>query len=77
MVRGISRLLMISAVLATTGGCYNSGDPAGPLRAIANQVIRATAQEISNPLRGQYEDMLLPVLTELAGALGLPASSPG
>jgi probable F420-dependent oxidoreductase len=28
-------------------------------------------------LGGRYEDMLLPVLTELAGALGLPASSPG
>jgi hypothetical protein len=49
--------------LAALSGCGRQGDD-GPLRAIASPAIPAIAQEINNPLRGQYEDMLIPLFPQ-------------
>jgi hypothetical protein len=68
MVRGISAVVMISAVLAALSGCggqRGGGQTgSGPLRAVAALTVPAEAQEISNPLRGQYEDMLIPLFPQ-------------
>jgi hypothetical protein len=66
MVHGtriVTRLVLVCTVLAALSGCGRQGDD-GPLRAIANPAIPAIAQEISNPLRGQYEDMLIPLFPQ-------------
>lgn len=63
MFRGISGLVAACAVLVTMCGCGEHSD-SGPLRAIINPAVPATVQEISNPLRGQYEDLLLPLFPQ-------------
>ncbi|WP_144207516.1 hypothetical protein [Mycobacterium tilburgii] len=53
------------ALLAT--GCGKPGAPE-PLSAIATPAIPMGVQEVPNPLRGQYEDLLMgPVLRILNG----------
>ncbi|MBW0013101.1 hypothetical protein [Mycobacterium sp.] len=51
-----------AALLAS--GCGHRNDP-GPLSAMVTAVIPATAQEIPNPLRGQYEDLLQPLFPQV------------
>lgn len=54
----LTRLVIVSAMLFGVSGCSGQRD-SGPLQAIVSAVIPAGAQEIANPLRGQYEDMQL------------------
>lgn len=63
MVRRITAVVVVCALLAGMGGCGGNSH-GGPLRAIASPVIPATVQEIPNPLRGQYEDLLLPLFPQ-------------
>ncbi|ORB74605.1 hypothetical protein [Mycobacterium scrofulaceum] len=44
-------------------GCGGNGDP-GPLSAMVSPAIPPTAQEIGNPLRGQYEEGLNPLFPQ-------------
>ncbi len=44
-------------------GCSKHSDP-GPLSAIVSPAIAPSAQEIANPLRGQYEDLLNPLFPQ-------------
>ena len=55
-----TRLVVVCAMLVALSGCTGQRDN-GPLRAIVSPVIPASAQEIANPLRGQYEDMQEPL----------------
>ncbi|MGB9303859.1 MAG: hypothetical protein WCB92_09325 [Mycobacterium sp.] len=59
-------MFAVCAVLALNA-CSSQG-PSGPLSAMANPAIPANAQEIPNPLRGQYEDRMEPLFPQ-----GVPA----
>jgi hypothetical protein len=63
MFREIGGLVVACALLVTVSGCRGHSS-SGPLRAISNPAVPATMQEISNPLRGQYEDLLLPLFPQ-------------
>ena len=58
---------MLPVVVCTTAlvlnGCNGHSNP-GPLSAMVSPVIPPTVQEISNPLRGQYEDLLNPLFPQ-------------
>jgi hypothetical protein len=57
---------MLAIVVYTTlllGGCSEQSNP-GPLSAMVSPAIPPTVQEISNPLRGQYEDLLNPLFPQ-------------
>lgn len=57
---------MLSAVVCAAlvlSGCGGKSD-AGPMLAMVSPAIPPTAQEISNPLRGQYEEMLNPLFPQ-------------
>ncbi len=57
---------MLAAVVCTAvvlSGCGGKSDP-GPLSAMVSPAIPPTAQEIPNPLRGQYEGMLNPLFPQ-------------
>ncbi|OBG70533.1 MULTISPECIES: hypothetical protein [unclassified Mycobacterium] len=58
--RALAAALCTAAVVA---GCGDKTDP-GPLSAMVSPAIAPTAQEISNPLRGQYEEMLNPLFPQ-------------
>ncbi len=64
-IRGLVLGVLLAAmmVFATMSGCGSHPDP-GPLRAIAAPAIPATVQEIPNPFRGQYEDLLEPLFPQ-------------
>ncbi len=64
IVRRLSTVAVITAVLAALSGCGGQQRGSGPLRAVAALNIPAEVQEISNPLRGQYEDMLIPLFPQ-------------
>ena len=57
----------LPVVVCTTAlvlnGCNGHSDP-GPLSAMVSPAIPPTVQEISNPLRGQYEDLLNPLFPQ-------------
>jgi hypothetical protein len=55
---------LLCAVLAATGGCGKHPAAMEPLVAIASPAIPATVQEVTNPLRGQYEDLLQPLFPQ-------------
>jgi hypothetical protein len=59
----ITRFVLVCAMLAALSGCSGQRDN-GPLRANVSPVIPASAQEIANPLRGQYEDMQEPLFPQ-------------
>ncbi|MGV7371901.1 hypothetical protein PJH51_29125, partial [Mycobacterium kansasii] len=42
-------------------GCSSRQPNNGPLTAMVSPAIPSTVQEIPNPLRGQYEDLLEPL----------------
>jgi hypothetical protein len=69
-VRGISALVVVSAVLAAVSGCggvrpsVGGQRGSGPLRAVPALTIPADVEEVSNPLRGQYEDMGIPLFPQ-------------
>jgi hypothetical protein len=58
---------MLPVVVCTTAlvlnGCNGHSNP-GPLSAMVSPAIPPTVQEISNPLRGQYEDLLNPLFPQ-------------
>ncbi|MBG0725668.1 hypothetical protein LIX17_05080 [Mycobacterium avium subsp. hominissuis] len=58
--RALAAVIGIAAVLS---GCGGKPDP-GPLSAMVSPAIPPTAQEIPNPLRGQYEQMLNPLFPQ-------------
>src|SRR5246127_3752641 len=65
MIRSVKK--GAAAVIACTAlllnGCGGPPDP-GPLSAMVFPAIPPTVQEISNPLRGQYEDLLIPLFPQ-------------
>ncbi|QUR68696.1 hypothetical protein [Mycobacterium spongiae] len=65
MVRNIkSNMLVVVACLALVlVGCSRETDT-GPLTAMVSPAIPSTVQEISNPLRGQYEDLMEPLFPQ-------------
>jgi hypothetical protein len=62
-----SKKSMLAIVVYTTAlmldGCGEQSNP-GPLSAMVSPAIPPTVQEISNPLRGQYEDLLNPLFPQ-------------
>jgi hypothetical protein len=62
-----SKKRVLAAVVCTIAvvldGCGRHNDP-GPLSAMVSPAIPPTVQEISNPLRGQYEDLLNPLFPQ-------------
>lgn len=60
-------LVYLSVLVACTAlalnGC-SSHDPSGPLTAMVIPAIPTTTQEIANPLRGQYEDLMEPLFPQ-------------
>jgi hypothetical protein len=62
-----SKKSTLAVVVCTTAlmldGCGGRSNP-GPLSAMVSPAIPPTVQEISNPLRGQYEDLLNPLFPQ-------------
>ncbi|OMC56582.1 hypothetical protein A5747_07305 [Mycobacterium sp. IS-836] len=62
-----SKKRVLAAVVCTIAvvldGCGRHSDP-GPLSAMVSPAIPPTVQQISNPLRGQYEDLLNPLFPQ-------------
>ncbi|GBE64665.1 hypothetical protein MFM001_11270 [Mycobacterium sp. MFM001] len=59
----LRRAGVIACVVAAVAGC-GAHRQDGPLRAVISAAIPATVQEISNPLRGQYKDLLKPLFPQ-------------
>jgi hypothetical protein len=58
--RALAAVVCAAVVLS---GCGDKSDP-GPLSAMVSPAIPPTVQEIPNPLRGQYEEMLNPLFPQ-------------
>lgn len=58
-----SALVAAVCTALVLSGCGGKSDP-GPLSAMVSPAIPATAQEIPNPLRGQYEEGLNPLFPQ-------------
>ncbi|ORJ62657.1 hypothetical protein [Mycobacterium simiae] len=56
-------LVAVGCTVLLLNGCAKHSDP-GPLSAIVSPAIPPSAQEIPNPLRGQYEDLLNPLFPQ-------------
>src|ERR1700730_4592496 len=65
MVRTSQRSTTVVLVCAALvlSGCSNPSNPE-PLTAIVSPAIPLSVQEIPNPLRGQYEDLLMPLFPQ-------------
>ena len=64
MLRRNALVVVACAALALNGcGSHTKANP-GPLNAMISPAIPSNAQEISNPLRGQYEDLLVPLFPQ-------------
>jgi hypothetical protein len=63
MIGRIGAVLVVCAMLAAMNGCGGHRRPV-LLSAVAAPAIPATVQEIANPLRGQYEDLLEPLFPQ-------------
>jgi hypothetical protein len=65
MVRTSKRSTTVVVVCAALvlSGCSNPSNPE-PLTAIVSPAIPLSVQEIPNPLRGQYEDLLMPLFPQ-------------
>ncbi|CAM2866719.1 hypothetical protein BST27_17620 [Mycobacterium intermedium] len=60
-------VVAVCATLLLAGlitGCSRNRNPDSPLAAMASPAIPPAAQEISNPLRGQYEDLMQPLFPQ-------------
>lgn len=57
-------IAVIAGVALVIGGCSRSHNDPGPLTAMVSPAIPPAAQEISNPLRGQYEDLMQPLFPQ-------------
>jgi hypothetical protein len=58
-----SALAVVACTALFLNGCGGHADP-GPLNAMVSPAIPPTVQEIPNPLRGQYEDLLEPLFPQ-------------
>ena len=58
-----STLIVIACTVLALNGCSTHTNP-GPLSAMVSPAIPPTVQEMSNPLRGQYEDLLNPLFPQ-------------
>ena len=56
--------VLVAAAALLIGGCSRTHNDPGPLAAMVSPAIPAAAQEIPNPLRGQYEDLLEPLFPQ-------------
>jgi hypothetical protein len=56
-------LAMATCAALVLTGCGRHSEP-GPLAAIVSPPIPASVQEIPNPLRGQYEDLMMPLFPQ-------------
>lgn len=56
--------VVVACVALVIGGCSRHHVDPGPLAAMASPAIPPSAQEIPNPLRGQYEDLLQPLFPQ-------------
>ncbi|WP_244324241.1 hypothetical protein [Mycobacterium timonense] len=65
MVRTIRNILLVVGVCATLvlDGCDRRGDH-DPLGLISSPAIPLSVQDVPNPLRGQYEDLLQPLFPQ-------------
>ncbi|MCV7196323.1 hypothetical protein [Mycobacterium angelicum] len=57
-------VLLLGGLLGGLIGCSRNQTPAGPLTAMVSPAIPAAAQEIPNPLRGQYEYQMQPLFPQ-------------
>ncbi|OBK62290.1 hypothetical protein A5656_11015 [Mycobacterium gordonae] len=73
MVRTIRKITLVAVACVTVlvagtalliGACSRPHSDPGPLAAMVSPAIPPAAQEISNPLRGQYEDLLEPLFPQ-------------
>lgn len=56
-------VVFLACTALLSSGCGDHSD-AGPLSAMVFPAIPPTVQEIANPLRGQYEDLLVPLFPQ-------------
>jgi hypothetical protein len=65
MVRTLRKktVVVVACAALALNGCSNKTNP-GPLNAMVSPAIPSTAQEIPDPLRGQYEDLLVPLFPQ-------------
>ncbi|SPM35270.1 hypothetical protein MRAB57_3093 [Mycobacterium rhizamassiliense] len=56
-------LVTAACTALSLSACAKHNDP-GPLSAMVSPALPVTAQEISNPLRGQYEGLLIPLFPQ-------------
>ncbi|OBF90874.1 hypothetical protein A5791_16185 [Mycobacterium sp. 852002-51163_SCH5372311] len=64
MLRNKALAVAACATLALNGCGGDHPGGSGPLNAIVSSVIPAAVQETPNPLRGQYEDLLVPLFPQ-------------
>jgi hypothetical protein len=55
--------VIVACAALVLSGCGGHGDP-DPLSAVVSPAIPLNVQEISNPLRGQYEDLMMPLFPQ-------------
>src|ERR1700761_5167469 len=69
MVPTVRRNAMVVVACASLvlNGCGSKTNP-GPLTAMVSPAIPPSVQEIANPLRGQYEDLLEPLFPQANNA---------
>src|ERR1700710_267140 len=70
------RMLAIGAVALAVGGCGGTSSDVGPttgsprnaqtplIQTVSSPAVSATVRELPNPLRGQYEALLLPLFPQ-------------
>jgi hypothetical protein len=56
-------VVVVACAALALNGCSSRSNP-GPLNAMVSPAIPASVQEISNPLRGQYEGLLVPLFPQ-------------
>jgi hypothetical protein len=56
-------LAVVACAALLVNGCSSPSNP-GPLNAMVSPAIPSTVQEIPNPLRGQYEDLMEPLFPQ-------------
>ncbi len=56
-------LVAVALTALLLNGCGGKSNP-GPLSAMVSPAIPPSVQDISNPLRGQYEDLLIPLFPQ-------------
>ncbi len=60
-------LVVVACAMLVVNGCSAKSNP-GPLNAMVSPAIPPSVQEIPNPLRGQYEDLLEPLFPQANSA---------